>query len=419
MKKRMDLAWGGGKFDVLLDLRWGALMPYASEKSAAYVHERLGGQNYYRSRSGLSGAGWVPGHMALRKVATYRTDVAYPGDFIDVEYLRDETVPGLGTIIAPMDYSGRVVAGDWPIAVLRGYRKYEGEPPSYEQLYLLDPYGMYQLLRGEGEFHSREAVIQFIPSLWEEPAERSFKFFVLAGQNPLFYRKALVGLFGKELNFDREECQSRTNRFWSRLGLHVLGEGDRWAIFKIAQGVCYSRHTREELSSVEGLQAVAPANVLILAPNLYLQETEQGFEAVGLFEFDGHEVEFEERIEDPTEAVRAMAGNFAEILVRLEAAARAKWEAEREYARQEEERLAAEAERYQDIRARCEAHADAEVTFADALAAGNCEPGTRNFRDRFFPGRDMVKLGELARFAAYPGVRLVLQHKLAQLEAAQ
>lgn len=51
----------------------------------------------------------------------------------------------------------------------------------------------------------------------------------------------------------------------------------------------------------------------------------------------------------------------------------------------------------------------------DSLASGNCEPGTRDFRDRCFAGRDSVKVSELVRFLSVPGVRRVLDYKLTPL----
>lgn len=37
------------------------------------------------------------------------------------------------------------------------------------------------------------------------------------------------------------------------------------------------------------------------------------------------------------------------------------------------------------------------VTVEDSVAAGNCEVGTKRFRDKYFPGRDEVRLEELAQ----------------------
>ncbi len=75
---------------------------------------------------------------------------------------------------------------------------------------------------------------------------------------------------------------------------------------------------------MEGLQAASPQNVLVLTPTLYIQESGV-FEAVGIFSVDGEEV-VEERLET-AEAVKAMAGDFAGIVAKLEAGAREKLQA--------------------------------------------------------------------------------------------
>lgn len=400
MTKRIDLRWGGGGFDVLLDLRSGKLIAYSSEAVAAQVHETYGGRNYYCSCSGASGAGWIFSQMSIRSVSTYRIDSAY----VEAPCLADvpEAVPGL-KVVVPIDYSRGEIPTEWPIAVRK----------SCNQLYLLDAYGLLFFLFGdERDFEDRDIAIRYVPSVEAEATERVFKVRVRKGVH-LAYQRALIALFKRELAFNAGEGeQAETNRFWSRLGVRKMG--DRF--FKIAQGVCRSRHTREELSSTEGLQAVVPGNVLMLSPTLYIQESD-GFDAVGLFRFDDEEVEFELRLET-TEAVRAMAGNFASVLTKLEAGAREKWAQAREARRQQEEWAREQAERDKKFRELCEQHAELEVTLEDSLAAGNCRPGTEDFRDRFFPSRESVKVRELVRFFSMGGVRRVLEHKLLPLAEA-
>ena len=407
--KRINLGWGGGAFDVLMDIRSRQLIAYSSESAAAQVHETYGGKSYYRSRSGMSGAGWIPGHMALRSVATYRVDSAYveAPDLANVS----ETVPGLA-IIAPIDYHGGNVPHEWPIAVVKGFREPydESYQSSYDQLYLLDAYGLGALLVGEeDQFEDVGVGVRYVPSVWAEATERVFPIRVRKGTH-LGYRRALVGLFNRELAFNAGEGEkAETNRFWMRLGIRQIG--DRF--FKIAQNVCRARYTREELSTVEGLQAASPQNVLVLTPTLYIQES-GAFEAVGLFQIDGEEVEFEERLET-AEAVKAMVGDFAGIVAKLKAGAREKLEQAREARRQQEQWAAEQAERDAKFRELCEQHAELKVSVEDSLAAGNCRPGTEDFRNKFFPERESVKVGELTRFLSVYGVRRVLEHKLLPL----
>lgn len=409
--KRMNLAWGGGgTFDVLLDLRSRRLIVY-SESTAVKVHETYGGENYYRSRSGMSGAGWIHGHMALRPVTTYRVNSAYVG----TPKLRDipETVPGFAVIV-PIDYRDGSIPPEWPIVVRdSGFGR-------YGPLYMVDAYGLDALLTGKEQFFEDiEVRVQYVPDVWAEAIERIFPIRVRKGTH-LAYRRALVSLFKDELAFNAfntgedEQAEAETNRFWKRLGLRQIG--DRF--FKIVQSVCWARYTREELSTVEGLQVASPQNVLVLTPTFYLQESgaSRTFEAVGLFDIDGEkeEVEFEERLET-AEAVKAMTGNFAEILAKFEAGARKKLERAREARRQQEQWAKEWAERDAKFRELCRQYAEIEVSVEDSIAAGNYRPDTEEFRKKYFTERESVTVKELMRFLPVCGVQRVLEHKLLPL----
>lgn len=389
----MELGWGGGHCDVFLDLRTRQLVAYSDAESAAKVHQTYGGENYYQSLSGMSGSGWVPAHMALRPVSTYRVDTVY----IEAPRLDEvpEALPGIH-IMAPT--SGREITREWPIAVLAGGY---GEN---QEISLLDGYGLNCFLSGDADyiFTEKEMVIQYLPSVWGEATERKFKVRVRKDTH-LNFRRALIGLFSSELAFDSGEYQEQGNRFWSRLGLKMF-DG---RLYKVAQNVCRASYSREELSTTESLQAVAPANVLVLAPNLYVQESGT-FEAVGLFEIDDQEVEYEEVLGTP-DAIKAMTGDFQAIHDRLEAGARQKIEADRRHA-------AAEAAEATDFRTRCEMHGDVEVTMEDSVAAGNCRPGTIDFRDEHFRGRTSATIRELLPLALrQQEVRRVLEYKLEQI----
>ena len=413
---KINLRWGGGGFDVLLDLRTGHLMAYSSEVAAAEVHSRFGGKNYYRSRSGMSGAGWVTGNMALRKVETYRVDTAYvyAPDIASISAI----VPGLGTVIVPIDYGRAEIPREWPIAVVRGaQRVYYGTEESceYDSLHLLDPWGISRLLEGS-EFEETEFSIRYLPSTsqWAEMAERKFPVRIQEGTH-LAYRRALIGLFNSELALKLAEGEEKKiNPFWNRLGLWQIGG----QIYKIVQNVARMRYTQEELSTVEALQATAPQNVLVLSPTLYIQEGWDGFDAVGHFEFDGEEeVEFELRLE-AAEAVRAMRGDFAGVLARLEEGALGKHEQDLSFRRHQEELGIKWEERGRHLQELCEQHPELEVATEDSVTAGNCRVGTENFLRQHFGGREILRVRELVPHLANPGVRRVLEHKLLPLTEA-
>jgi hypothetical protein len=211
-----------------------------------------------------------------------------------------------------------------------------------------------------------------------------------------------------------EGTQGSSLNFWQRLGLHRVGDH----FYKIARGVARKRYAPTELETVEGLQTAALANVAVLAPDLYVQEQDGRWTAVGRFTIDSEETDFEIYLDDPSEAAHAMVGNqqaLESIRQRLEAGARNKVE----LARQDRARIEAESATQlaadEKFRALCEEYSDLEITLEDSLAAGNCRPGTEGFLDREFPGKSSVTVKVLMHFLSVYGVRRVLEHKLLPL----
>jgi hypothetical protein len=79
---RIDASYGGGRDTVFLAARTGEILSY--EKDGEELHSRYGGEQYYRSRSGLSGAGYLepkPQDNDLIEVGYYYTnarEIWYP-----------------------------------------------------------------------------------------------------------------------------------------------------------------------------------------------------------------------------------------------------------------------------------------------------------------------------------------------------
>jgi len=77
MKKRIDLEYGQGKDTVLFSAKTGNFFSY--ENDGEKLHETYGGERYYTSRTGLTGAGYLevePAKNDLIKFGYYRTDAA-------------------------------------------------------------------------------------------------------------------------------------------------------------------------------------------------------------------------------------------------------------------------------------------------------------------------------------------------------
>lgn len=402
---RIELNWGGGGLDVILDLRSGDVILYNGQED---VHSRFGGKCYYTSRTGLSGAGWVPARPWLKLVAGYRVDVSTRNMFGDLD--RAPAVAGR-QVFVPYDYQATRLADDYPVVVRDA--GWAGKP-----LVMLRNYEVVSHLAGKGERELEDREIQFsairlpgtVPDTW------TFTVRVPQGARFLGLRRVVEGIHHEELSFQacgegnygpEEMPELLVEPFWNRLGLWRVSGEPVTDFYKITGGIARRRYSAEELASVEGLQFAAPANTVVLTPHLYLQERDGYYDAVGLFELDGEEVDYEVGLE-PAEGVRAMRGDFEEVRERLEEGARAKHDADLESRRQMEKAAA-------DIRNLCEQHIDVEVTPEDSVAAGNCRVGTDAFRQQFFAGREFVRVRELVPHLANPGVRRVLEHKLLPL----
>lgn len=99
-----------------------------------------------------------------------------------------------------------------------------------------------------------------------------------------------------------------------------------------------------------------------------------------------------------TRKLRAQAIPPAERDARRRAAAERRAERQRQQLAELYDRIVRAAEPLGDL-------ASVRVTLADSTRAGNCRPGTEEFRDRYFPGRDDVNLEEIAQLArSSPGM---------------
>ncbi|MBI2612201.1 hypothetical protein HYW59_00075 [Candidatus Kaiserbacteria bacterium] len=414
-KSRIDLRYGGGEIDILLDLRSSSLVAYHGDEvryregeiPPPSFHARYGGKQYYSSRSGASGAGWVPARPWLATVTGYRTDVRSP--WLPLLSQWDEKIAKVfGTqVCVPFYYRGSGLAGDWP-AVVRGQ---DG------QLALLpiEAVADYVGNRISEEYFSLKTwEIGFIRSPLTELAVEPVPIRVHRDCPPEHIGRVVEALVLDEVCFQWPEPRPVTINFWTRLGLHRVGEH----FYKISRGVARKRYNPAELESAETLQQAVPANVAVLAPDLYIQGEGESWTGVGRFTIDGEGTDFEVYLESPTEAARAMAGDesvTAALRERLIAGAREKIAREAEARRLQEAWAAEQAVREGKFRALCEQHADLDVTLEDSIAAGNCRPGTEGFRDREFPGKNSVTVGKLVRFLSVYGVRRVLEHKLLPL----
>jgi len=87
MPKRLNLSWGSGFCDPIYDARRDLVLWYGDVVIHDF-HRQYGGECYYTSRSGLSGAGWIHDRPWIVKLREYRdTAVSHGLDGVHAECL--------------------------------------------------------------------------------------------------------------------------------------------------------------------------------------------------------------------------------------------------------------------------------------------------------------------------------------------
>jgi hypothetical protein len=310
---RIDLDFGGGHIDCLLNLASGQIERYrgdsrdfpryGEEARADGIHSRLGGKQYYQSRSGSSGAGWVPAKPTLKKIGTYRVDVG--GVLLGFNSER-EFAPHVGEfeIYAPFAYRGGDT-GEHPVVV----RERD------DKITLLPEWQVAQFLRGETETEVREFAFTYL----KDSASGEQKLVAKVHQPKAHYarddgratRLLVEGFHHAELEFVYPEgwATEGDGEFWKRLGFRRLPDG----LYKVVRNIC--RYMVDEWD-LPIMKKYVPANVHPLAPHLYIQERNGEYVGVARHEHGGHWYDFESYL-DAQAAFRIFAGNREEI-ARLE-----------------------------------------------------------------------------------------------------
>ena len=280
---RINLEWGGGIFNVIVDWKNSIIFPYASSHHAEYVHNRFGGKNYYVSRIGKSGAGWIPNHVNVTQVSTYRVDVGCVEVFSD--YLWKSGV------CVPIDYSTKSVSNNYPILFTNGHH-----------VVYCDEKGFFDTVAEKTIPRSEHVSFSVIPSVNDEQIHYDYR--VLVAGHPRNLRKAVEAVNAGDLIFPYSNATSKSSKFWKRLGLYRFAE-DEGNVYKITSGVC--RYKAPNPETIEDLSAIAPKNVFVLSLQCYLQKIGNGFEVVGYHVIEGKEYECEIHISF-SEGVRLMQG---------------------------------------------------------------------------------------------------------------
>ncbi len=260
----MDLRFGSGDAEALLDMTTQRVVMVNDPETLGKFAEQQGGRLYYQSRSGLSGAGWVPNRLTLRPCGVLRTDVARPSI-----PTAEETLPSL-RIIVPTQHLRRDESA--PLIVVQ---RHQQERP---RVFLLAEHQLPSLLRGElPEGGGREVELtSWVSSGSGRLYERKLVVDVVARwpwpKRAIGFRRMLELVFWDELYDGAAEDRSEEHQNgWRKpLGLALGADG---RLYRAAGGIL-----REPVRVTKpALQAAAPWVFFFEDLLCYLAEAESGF----------------------------------------------------------------------------------------------------------------------------------------------
>jgi len=402
----MKLQYGGGYKSAFAHINEDKLKIYEyNGLTADEIHERFGGKQYYRSRSGASGAGYVPDSPDVRPVNAYRVDTRYPWFPNSAQW----TLPEL-KVFYPFHYQANIE--NYGKIWADGYDNQSTYPiiVCYKDIYYFEYTVDFQIPVEQPDTEVFEIAYQ-VPHYSDKNIlinkSKEFKIVNASETPPRIIRRCLEGIHHKDM---RVETDYETNSFWARLGLYWTD--NRSSLVKITNGIIRQVYPANIVDSISEFQKIVPANVKILDSNCYVQEEEYVFMFVVRETIDGKEYEFEKTLVKPEKIVRVLSGNWDPELDYCLEGIQAKYEHEVEWQKQQEleERFK---NRFGEL---VEKYGDREVTIADSLAVGNCEVATREFSKKHFGGRDSVTIRELAKFKDTAGVWKILRYKLKEFE---
>jgi hypothetical protein len=396
---KMNLEYGQGWISALLDIQRNAIVAYDSG-TAKEVHEQYGGKQYCTSRSGSSGAGYIDAGLHIRPINVYRVDISYPecGGHV-------ETLPGV-KIYSPFRYDAEY-HNEYPVVTVLNNDKYifDDGPAidkwtNYDEdftlTYCIPLYCNYstnvdvtEAQRGGILTHEKRLFISNI-----------------GNYSPRIIRRVMEGLHHDDLTSDVPPA----NVWWSSLGLYPVGN----AVWKITNRIIRSSTSVEELT-VEKLQELSPANVKFYSPDFYVQERTKknctSFVAAARCTIDNEEYEYEIDL-NTSQIFEVLRGHYEDVRTQCltgcqqKAARDAKYKKDRRHEEQFNNRFGE----------LVSVHGDRVISIQDSVDAGNCEHGTKAWRDQHYPGKDEVHLRALAQHKADANVWRVLRYVLRDIK---
>lgn len=435
--KKISVSWGGGASDMFLVVEDGKCRILNYENDTCEVHHLAGGKNFYVSRSGASGEGYIEDMSTLIPIGGYRVDTFYDGWVFGPSVIEQDGCKIM--LLAPTAshtsprYEEDVATWRSPFVAIRSEGKKKeifflnfGEENFLKtvqdilsgkevlsgrtktlrknffhlgrkiemELTVVDAFGSHHSLRP----WSMVAGAGFLPSSIESVygSYRLETLFHFQEERYGFYGTQILGggkLYltteykGNPLRFSEEDF----NKAFSHLGWKLHSDGLAYRYEKSSKQfriVCWKVNALEQMleskknllrsyyddfrrymsdqlaewrwSDIFEYEVEAPQPLFVLEKETFFDEARKGLEKKVKKAFLDLIMRFKKEISD-----NELLDSLSDETV---------------------------------------------VTFDDSLNAGNCEPGTRDFSERFLGGVRETTVGELKKFVDRNDVRRVLIH---------
>jgi hypothetical protein len=360
---------------------------YADRSSALAFHRRFGGRTRFAAQE--FGRGLIPGGQGLVQCSTYligQMGTEFPGSWAR------PWIPGFGHIFLPVYNHTRAFADGWPIIVQRDewYQEtgVDGCTTTVPPLYAIRPDQIAAFLRNGPLDFGEPATVEMTYNPHRLLPTHTLRVPFLMHSGTSFQPDRLRDIVAALLTFSRLTFSSdrngygQDNRFWSRLGISARETRE---YFIMRGGVAQGRISRDQLSQMETLEALAPPGLHIITPTFFLEQFPgYGCFAIGLFQFPGSApIASDIRISD-SEFELAKAGFYDSIYRKCRLAARrsfldAPW------------RHVNRAVLARVIRG----HENDLVDFADSRSLPGCES---QFLEALIPGATSAPLAEILQY---------------------
>lgn len=428
--KKINVSWGDGMSDLFLDLTGKRPRILDVEFDGEKLHEMCGGETYYTSRSGYSGAGWIENLGTLLPLGTYRVDTVHNSFqcFVSLgEIERHEE-----QVLAAVPYTSHTwdktaTLRDYPTVLKIGNKVvYCDFEINFRELLevIFSNQELPERCEIDGVTYKRHG---------HRTLRRTF-FSDQYGEEEVtmeFYNLCSMGRTPSPWEFFQEELEPfragwSSERLFQLLGVRQLEDGtfvkamkiaDEWYLGEIIDGDpletgkltagwqrladdvlvrFYDRSNEVHLVAYATSQEAYEKLARRLA--YHMGEGEEFISFVSAHE-GGRYAEYE-LIVPKVSYLLNPAAPLAELRKEL---ARKVREDVMDHARQWVENINDQAilETVPD---------DLVVTIGDSMAAGNCQPGTEEFRNRYFPGQAQTTAGELKKFSDNYNVMRIFRH---------